>query len=600
MAPAKPGVLDFVQINSKPYKVLAHKVESIPGVPPPVRTGPLSYADRQGEETTSQGTWHHGFGRGEIRASQSYLGRVQDPADIGRYHYSQNVDGRFRGQLILGPLLSTDTITTNAEAKVQFIFYNGVWHAIGARYVHTLSGTTWTSDKDMGASAAAVKGCATVFGGNLYVADGNSILLKKNSSGTWSNAITGLTTPILAQTVGTTMWIVSNKNQLQSTTDAATLATAISVGSGVDAATALLDYNGFPHVAKPDGTFFYDGQNLWNVLPELARRIKSTNGQGAAVGRGTAYIPFGSQVIGYSADLIVPDVVNLLPDRAQGVEARGSFLDFWPDADFLWGLFKSQGANYYITTYDYNPDPGQGWHQVVKTGTTAVTAIAATQDSAAPYVLYSEGTSIKRFLLAQNGVNPYADTNYRYAASGDIYLSLEVDDFDDISKSYISLVLDTAGCAAGQTVVIKYTVDAGNEATLTTVTTNGPQEIFFPAGTTGKRMSLHLTLTTNDSTKTPQVFPIAKRFKRRYNRVAKWTLTLDCGRSDTNVTQDPLTAYTNLITCANTTDGVALRDIDGQSYTAFMEDVNDVTDPTKNDDAYQKVVEAVLSQKRTS
>jgi hypothetical protein len=599
--PSKAGTLDFVAINAKFYKVLGYTADSIPGVPPPVRTGPLSYADRQGEETSAQGTWHHGFGRGEIRASQSYLGRVQDPEDIGRYHYSQNCDPRFRGQIILAPLLSTDTISTNAEAKVQFIYFNGVWHAFGARYLHTLSGTTWTSASDMGASAAMVKGCATVFGGKLYWCDGNSIVYSKDSAGSIVGAITGMTKPILAAAVGTTMWIMSNKNQLQSSTDGATLATAISVGSGVDIATALLDYNGYPHIAKPDGLFFYDGQNLWNVYPELARRIKTTNGQGAAVGRGTVFLPFGPQVVGYSADLIVPDVVNLLPDRVQGVEARGAFLDFAPDSDFLWGLFKSQGGNYYITSYDYNPTPGQGWHQVVNTGTTAVTAIAVAGDAAAPYVLYGEGTTIKRFLLAQNSVNPHADTNYRYAASGDIYLSQEVDDFDDIKKSYISLVLDTAGCAAGITVTIKYTVDAGSELTLgAAITTNGPQELFFPAGTTGKRLSIHLVLATNDSTKTPQVFPIAKRFKRRFTRVAKWTMMLDCAMSDTNVRQDPLTAYTNLITAANTVDGVAFTDIDGTAYTAFVETVDDKTDPTKQADQYEKIVQVTLTQKRTS
>ena len=596
--PAKAGSLDFVQINGKPYRVNKYTSASIDLLPDAQRSGPVTYSDRKGEETSAQATWHKGFGRGEIRAAQTFV-RTADVADLGRYHYSQNVDPRYRGQLILGPLQSTDTVSTNAEAKVQFIEFNGIMLAIGARYVHSVSGTTWTSIKDMGASAAAVKGCATIFGGKLYVADGHSILLSYDGT-SWANAITGFTNPILVAAVGTTMWVLSNGNQLQSTTDGSTLATAISVGSSLDIATAVMDYNGFVHIAKPDGLFFYDGQNLWNVYPELARRKKPSNGQGAATARGTIYLPFGPQVTAYAADLIVPDAVNLLPDRVQGVEARGAFLEFCPDADFLWGLFKSQGGNYYITAYDFNPTPGQGWHQVAFLSTTAATAIGVQASLAAPVVFFSQGTAIKRFLLAQNSVNPYADTNYRFTGSGDIYLSQESDDFDDVQKSYISILTDTAGCSAGVNVTIKYTVDLGAEQTLTTVTTNGPQELFFPSGTTGKRLSVHLALATNDSTKTPQVGPIARRYKRRFTRVAQWVMDLDLSRGNQNTTIDPLSSWTNLITAANTVDGVAFVDIDSQNYTAYVEKVNDTTDPDKMADRTHKTANVTLTQKRTS
>ncbi len=596
--PAKAGSLDFVQINGKPYRLTSYSSASLEMLPDAQRSGPVTYADRKGEDTSSQATWHKGFGRGEIRAAQTYV-RTADVADLGRYHYSQNVDPRFRGQLILGPAQTTDTISSNSEAKVQFIEFNGVMMAIGARYVHTLSGTTWTSSKDMGSSAVAVKGCATIFGGKLYVADGNSKVLSYDGS-SWADAITSLTKPVLLATVGTTMWLLSNFNQLQSSTDGTTLATAIAVGSGKDVATALMDYNGFPHVAKPDGLFFYDGQNLWNVYPELDRRKKPTNGQGSATARGTIFLPFGPQVVAYSADLIVPDAVNLLPDRVQGVEARGAFLDFWPDADFLWGLFKSQGGNYYLTAYDFNPTPGQGWHQIIYLGTSAATAIGVQASIAAPILLASVGTTIVRYLLAQNSVNPYADTNYRYTGSGDIYLSQEADDFDDVQKSYISILTDTAALAAGITVTVKYTVDNGAEQTLTTLTTNGAQELFFPSGTTGKRLSVHLVLATNDSTKTPQVGPIARRYKRRFTRVAQWVLDLDLSKGNQNVTQDPLTAWTNLISAANTVDGIAFVDIDSQNYTAYVEKVDDLTDPDKQQDRTQKMARVTMTQKRTS
>lgn len=576
-----------ITLNGKQYRVLSRSVEEVSALPPASRSGSLSYSIRQGEETAAQVTWHMGAGRGEIR----------DPSEKGQYHYSQNADPRIRGQIILGPLLSTDTISTNAEAKVQFIEFNGTTYAIGARYVHSLSGTTWTMVRDM-TSSTAVKGCATVFGGNLYVADGTDGLHVMNSAGTWS-AGAAFTTPKLLATVGTSIWCLSNVNQLQSSTDATTWATAITVGSGVDTATALLDYNGFPHIVKPDGLFFYDGQNLWNVYPEIAWRKNTANGSGSAVARGTIYVPVGPQVAAYSADLIVPDVVNPKPDRAAGLETRGTFLDFAPDSDYLWGVFKSQGGNYYITAYDFNPDPGKGWHQVVKTGTTALTAIGVVSSTTAPFVVYSESTSIKRFLLPRDSVNPYFDTNYRYAATGDIYLSQETFDYDDVDKTYISVALDTAGCDAGKTVAVKYAIDGGTEATLAAISTNGSQEKFFPAGKTGKRIAFHLTLATDASTASPQVFPIALRFKYRFKRVRRWSLTIAGSRNARpNVPQSADQQLTNLTTARNTIDGVAFTDVDGTTATVFVESVGDAN--TTQTEAGEKVLAVVLTEKRAS
>ena len=119
-----------------------------------------------------------------------------------------------------------------------------------------------------------------------------------------------------------------------------------------------------------------------------------------------------------SAEYLAPGI-----SRESSSEVRGSIRDLWPDVDFLWSALAAKSGSYYICAYDYNPTAGQGWHQVAKTGTTAITALGRFQPaSGSPRLFYSEGTAIKYFLLPQDALNPYVDTAYRYALTGDVYV----------------------------------------------------------------------------------------------------------------------------------------------------------------------------------
>jgi hypothetical protein len=73
--------------------------------------------------------------------------------------------------------VDVSAFNTNAEAKVQFIQFNSKFFAIGARYVHVFNEATgqWDVDKDMGATAAAVKGARTVYGDYMVVAAGAAV-----------------------------------------------------------------------------------------------------------------------------------------------------------------------------------------------------------------------------------------------------------------------------------------------------------------------------------------------------------------------------------------------------------------------------------------
>lgn len=572
------GQAGFVTIDSKRYRATNYEVTEVKPLADQFRTG-LSDSDRSDDyETASRfETWHLGFGLGEIR----------DAAEKGRYHYAQNIDARFRSQLILGPELASSAFAASAEAKVQFVEFNSGFYAIGARYVHKFNTSTgeWDLSKDMGASSAAIKGCAAVYGDYLVVGAGASVdYWRLSTGGVWDQP--AVIKAQLFALVGNTLWRVFSSNQLSSSTDFTTWAAAVAIGASNNAATMLTDYNGNPLVGKPEGLFEYDGTTVQNRLPELGFRLSSTNCRGGKPSRGKLYLPVGPSLWQYTADAVQTEgkptrsAEYLAPgiSRESSSEVRGSIPDLWPDVDFLWGVLAAASGNYYITAYDYNPTAGAGWHQVSKTGTTAVTALGRFQPASGnPRLFYSEGTAIKYFLLPSDAQNPYVDTSYRYAASGDIYLPVEADVFDDVSKAYLAVKINTDDVdGTAQYVDIAYSVDGAAETSLGRVTSSGLMTIFFPSTVEGRRIALHLTLATTDATVTPRVLPFSRHYQLRFERKRLWSFDAVVGRNAAgNVRSNAAEQITALESARDSVTPVDFIALDGRTWTVFIKSMGE-------------------------
>lgn len=577
MTQPRKGAQQRVVLDGKTYRVLKYGVEEVQPLAQQIMSD-LSMGQRSYKYETAARflTWHLGFGLGEIR----------DDSDRGRYHYAVNCDARFRGQIILGPQLSTSAFTdgATAEAKVQFIQFSGSFFAIGARYVHIWnSGTNqWDTDKDMGASAAAVKGCATVYGSYLVVAAGGSVSYwRRTTGGVWDQPY-ATNKPILFALVGNTLWMVYGANNLSSSTDFITWSTAVAVGDALNVATMVTDYNGNPLVGKPEGLFEYDGTKVSNRLPDLASRLSATNCQGGKPSRGKLYLPIGPAVWQYTADAVQTEgkptrsAEALAPGitRESSNEVRGSINDLWPDVDFLYGIFAAASGKYYIVAYDYNPNVGQGWHQVAQTSTTSTTALGRFQPASGnPRLFYSEGTAIKYFLLPANALNPYVDTAYRYALTGTINLPVEADTYDDVVKAYLAVKINVDNVdGTTKYVDVAYSLDGAAFTSLGRVKTSGISTLFFPSSTTGRRMALQLTLTTNDATVTPRVLPFSRHYKLRFDRKQYWKFNLVLGRhSLPNVLKAALDQLVDIESARSSSAPVAYTDVDDRGWTVFVE-----------------------------
>jgi len=563
-----------VKLDGKVYQIVDFTVDEIAPLAPQQRTG-LSDSDRADdyESAVRFSTWHSGFGLGEIR----------EDADKGRVHYSQNIDSRFRSQLILGPQLVASAFAANPESKVQFVEFNGSFYAVGLRYVHVFNLATgqWDSSKDMGATSGSQNGSATVFGDYLVVGAGDAVdYWRLSTAGVWDQPSVGTKAQLMAM-VGSTLWRTFNANQLSSSANFTTWTTAVAIGDSRNTATMLQDYNANPMVGKPEGLFEYDSVGkVSNRLPELAFRLSPTNCRGGKPAQGKLYLPVGPMMWQYTTDTVQTEgkptrsaefvAPGVAPSSSN--EVRGSIVDTWPDIDFLWSVMSATSGSQYLLAYDYNPTVGQGWHQVVRTGTTAVTALGRFQPSTgSARMFFSEGVAIRYFLLPRDAQNPYVDTNYRYNTSGDVWLPSEADVFDDVDKAYLSLRLTVDNATTARYADVAYSVDSGAELTLGRVVSPASTTLYFPTNTQGKRLALHIKLVTNDSTISPRITPFSRHYQLRFTRKRTWKFGLVLGRKTMpNVPRQALDQLKTLEAARGTVPPVPFTDPDGRSWVVFV------------------------------
>lgn len=578
------GTADKVILDGHPYVVRDYRVDEVAPLANQIRQGSVTQADRSNESIAAQTSWHNGYG----------IGNMEDDSNF-RYHYAQNIDARIKNQLILGPLSATTAFTTpaHAEAILQFIEFNSEWFGIGARRVFkwNLAAGTWDSDKDMGATAAGQKNSATVYGAYLVVAAGTAVdYWRRTAGGVWDQP--AVIKAQMMKTVGNTLWRLFSSNQLSSSSDFTTWASAVSIGDSNRAAVLLADYGGVPFVGKPEGFYSYDGTAVTNQLPEMAYRIAAANARGGTPSRGRMYLPIGPALWRYAQDQIVTEgkptfsAEVLAPGitRESVDEVRGSIVDLWPDVDFLWGILAAQSGSYYLIAYDYNPGLAIGWHQVVMTGTTALTSIGRFKDSGAnPRIWYSEGTEIKYFILPLDAQNPYIDPACRYATSGDIYLPVESDVFDDVDKAYLSIKIEIQNVTTARYVEIAYTIDDGVETTLKRITTNGLSSVFFPSSTTGRRIALHFHLVTDDPAETPRVLPFSRNFQLRFERKRRWTMKVIASRvADANIRDTEIAQLTRLESARDEVAPVDFKDKNNRDFSVFVESVGELLPQPQN------------------
>ncbi len=189
-----------------------------------------------------------------------------------------------------------------------------------------------------------------------------------------------------------------------------------------------------------------------------------------------------------------------------------------------------------------------------------------------PMLFLGYGLNVRTAIQPLVSANPLIDTNYRYGAAG----TLTTSDIDLVlkgqDKAYLQLEVFTQQTAAGITITPYYSIDGGTFTAMTAIDTPGWVTLYFPAGSTGKRIALRFDFVTNDSTITPVLKAYQLKQFVRIPMRQRWIMQLLL--ADGNDPADRRTVKVkkdDLRTARNSVFPVVLTDVENVSWWGVVE-----------------------------
>jgi hypothetical protein len=162
-----------------------------------------------------------------------------------------------------------------------------------------------------------------------------------------------------------------------------------------------------------------------------------------------------------------------------------------------------------------NPAGQNPSHQYLDLGSVASKALfisPVTSLTGNPMMFVGSGNGLVSVILPLDGDSELDDPNCRFTNTGTWDMSdvdLGLPDEDKIGFS-VRLITDQSLVPGGQTLDVQFALDGGVFQDLGSASDN-PSSIPFPAATKGKKISPRLVFTTNDPTKTPQLWAVVFR-----------------------------------------------------------------------------------------
>ncbi len=450
--------------------------------------------------------WKGGHGQYELAQSDVYFD-------------GQSIDTTQDGEIILGPLINQVGVAAGAldSAPLGFVWFSAIskWVCWTTTQVYWYDGTNWVSK-------ATIAGIVDLkeYNGILYVAlgTGGSYYYTADCV-TWT--ATDLTDHhaerffVAPNAAGTSnvLWKVELPNKIASTTDGRTVAGGGSqwsspayIGDTSNNITNMFLVNNQLHIGRTDNLYHYDSAGGVHALMDSLKINKSTvnfqyvsdwqtatyfslvSGLGEIVGSNT-YQPMGP----------LTDIGN--------IGKNGTCVGISADKDFLY-VAMDEGTNTII--YKGREVRREGklrweWCPWIFLGANACAAIAVAQHTSTDRRLWFAYGNYTGYAILSD--NPTSDSAARFAPSGNIRMSYTYGTNPYWDKLFQTIITETRYCAAGITVQPKYLKDTETSATNLTsaITTNGVLHTNLTTALAGKRFQFELDLTTNDSTKTPQV-----------------------------------------------------------------------------------------------
>lgn len=457
---------------------------------------------------TTQRNWINGHGQFFFR----------DPT---AYFEGQSIDTTLDGQLFLGPAVTEvqeDNDTDLDSAPVVF-----AWFANTSEWLCATSGKIYRYDVGGSgkwtAATTDVSGITDLkeFNGVMYAARGSSTAYSYSTDGdTWTastltdNKAEKFFVSLNAPGTTNVLWKFKKTNELTSTTDGTNGGTEWSspayIGDTSNNITNIFLINDELLIGREDNLFHYDSSGgLHPYMDDLKIARSSNNFKYVTYWQSASYFSKGTG-LGEITNADTFDQMGPLT-RIDHINKVGTCVGLSADTDWIY-CAMDEGTNTHIYKgREVSTADGLKWQWCpwVFLGTEACATISVCQHSSTDRRLwFGYGNSTAYVIITDN---PLTDSSARFTTSGFLRMSYEYGSDPNWDKLFQSVVLENSGCAAGETIQIKYRKDAETSATscVAAGTTNGVHEENFTSALSCKRIQFEIHLASNTSTATPTI-----------------------------------------------------------------------------------------------
>jgi len=431
--------------------------------------------------------------------------------------------------------------TTDVAGVTDLIEYNGIiYAALGASslYYYSSDGITWTVT-------------------DLTAGYANKFLVAPNPSGTQD-----------------VLWKVKTPNELSYTTDGRTVAGGGSqwssvtyIGDTSTNATNLFLHNDQLFVGKTDELYRYSSDGgVHPQMSDLKKNKSSANFEYVANFQSSAYYSLAKQMGELSAYNTTKAMGPLVD--VEDINKVGDIVGIAADRDWLYVAVREWSVIHIYKGHEYRDSNSQlrwSWCPFIYLGTNGGKVIGTVSHSAADRRLWFAYSTHTGYVQLTD--NPTADNSALFASSGFLRMSYTYGSNPYWDKLFQTIITETVGCSANETVTPKYRKDVDTIATNLTsaITTNGIVKTSLTSVLSSNRIQFELHLATTDSTTTPEVLFFQARGIEKPEVIRVHEAVYDIGDMPQRKAK---TFRSNLRTARTSTSLVKFADLRYGEYTA--------------------------------
>ena len=360
----------------------------------------------------------------------------------------------------------------SAAIAVNPVEFSNGWYVASGAGVYKWN--TATSRWDLAATLGGTITGLCSYGGKLYAALGDSLVMQQSANGTTWTAVTGHTGTYVAKWSGYLYLANAAAATLDYFNGTTWGGTAIQVGLSDAPITGIAGYKTAVIVAKTTGLYELAG----TMASQFAMYLPgSDNGKnlGMWIGDGQLYVSVRNSLQAWNGVALV----STGPDKDEGMPAgeQGRVSAMVGTASWLFAAIDA-GASGRSAIYAYN---SVGWHCLVKAsqigrriqalGYEAITSAAGT-----PRLWFAEGGNVYYIELPDVTDNPWHWTGSTYQNEGMLETSWLGGELAQIPKDFQSIFVRSDGCSVNQAIDVFIQVDRTNQWWPVGTVTRSPQQ----------------------------------------------------------------------------------------------------------------------------